>query len=392
MTTLFLVVFLDLIGFGMIIPVFPFYAEQVGVSPASVIFFLGLYSLGQLLGAPVWGAASDRVGRRPILLATLLANAAASVLLATSTTGTMLAISRFVAGVAAGNISTAYAYMTDITTEQTRPKALGLLGAAFGMGFVMGPAFGGLLAGSGAGEAGAGLALVAYGSAVMSVVAFVLTLVRLPESLPPEQRATRRTARAPMHGYLRRPVLGGLLAATTIIVAAVALLQTALAIWSADRLGVGPRTLGYLYGFMGLISAAIQGGATGWLTRRFGAEQLTRSGALLCGVGLALVPFTGSLPLLLGALAVFSCGSALFNPSMSGLIAGTAAPHERGGVLGAYQAMASLGRVLGPFAGSALASAFSLSAPFAAGAVVALGGMLLVRGRGRPVGGAPSAP
>lgn len=186
-----------------------------------------------------------------------------------------------------------------------------------------------------------------------------------------------------MHSYLGRPVLGRLLAATTIIVAAVALLQTALALWSAERLGVGPRTLGYVYGFMGLISAAIQGGATGWLTRRFGAEQLTRWGALLCGVGLALIPAVGSMGTLLAVLGVFSCGSALFNPSMSGLIAGTAAPHERGGVLGAYQAMASLGRVVGPFAGSALASAFSLSAPFVAGAVVALGGMLLVRGRER---------
>ncbi len=197
MFTLFVVVFLDLIGFGMIIPVFPFYAERVGVEPASVIFFLGLYSLGQLIGAPIWGSLSDRVGRRPVLLATLLANAAASLMLAYSTTGSMLAISRIVAGLAAGNISAAYAYTTDITTDATRPKALGLLGSAFGMGFILGPALGGLLAGSNPNDDGA-FARVAYGAAVLSLVAFVLTLFRLPESLPPEQRRTKTAKRTSM--------------------------------------------------------------------------------------------------------------------------------------------------------------------------------------------------
>ena len=133
----------------MIIPVFPFYAEQVGVHPSSVIFFLGLYSLGQLVGAPIWGAMSDRIGRRPVLLITLLANAA-------------------------GNISAAYAYTTDITTDETRPKALGLLGSALGR--------------------------VAHGAAIMSLIAFVLTAVRLPESLPPEKRSRRsRSSRARSH-------------------------------------------------------------------------------------------------------------------------------------------------------------------------------------------------
>ncbi|MEY4855803.1 MAG: hypothetical protein RLZZ97_633, partial [Gemmatimonadota bacterium] len=211
-STLFLVVFLDLIGFGMIIPVFPFYAEQVGVAPASVIFFLGLYSLGQLVGAPIWGSLSDRIGRRPVLLITLLANAGASAMLAFSTTGTMLAISRIVAGLAAGNISAAYAYTTDITTDATRPKALGLLGSAFGMGFILGPALGGLLAGTNPSD-GSGFARVAYGAAVLSLVAFVLTLFRLPESLPPEKRRASTTKRAGMGTYFARPVLRDLLVA-----------------------------------------------------------------------------------------------------------------------------------------------------------------------------------
>ena len=364
----------------MIIPVFPFYAEHVGVAPASVIFFLGLYSLGQLVGAPIWGSLSDRIGRRPVLLITLLANAGASAMLAFSTTGTMLAISRIVAGLAAGNISAAYAYTTDITTDATRPKALGLLGSAFGMGFILGPALGGVLAGSNPDD-GSAFARVAYGAAVLSLVAFVLTLVRLPESLPPEKRRSSTTKRTGMRTYLARPVLRDLLFATVIVVAAVALLQSTLALFTADELSVGPRTLGWIYGFVGVVSVVVQAGIIGPLTKRFGAQSLTRIGAVLVGVGMAGVPFSHSIGWLLVALGIFGVGSALFNPSMSGLVATAAEPHERGSVLGAYQGAASLGRVIGPFAASGVASASSLSIPFLVGAVVSLGGALLIHTR-----------
>lgn len=380
--TLFLIVFLDLVGFGMIIPVFPFYAERIGVEPSMVIFFLGLYSAGQLVGAPLWGSLSDRIGRRPVLLATLLANAASAWMLAESNTGLTLALSRVIAGLAAGNISTAYAYTTDITTDATRPKALGLLGSAFGMGFILGPALGGLLAGSNADD-GSSLARVAQGAAVMSLVAFVLTLVRLPESLPPEKRRQRNTKRAGLGVYFSRPVLRGLLLATVIIVAAVALFQSTMALFGAERLGIGPRTLGWVYGFVGVISVAVQVGAIGALTTRFGPRRLARVGALLIAVGMAGIPLAEHLPWLLATLAVFGVGSALFNPSMSGLVAGSAEPHERGGVLGAYQAAASMGRVVGPMAASGVAQVAGLAWPFVVGAVVSVLGMLFITSRPR---------
>ncbi|MCC6433256.1 MAG: MFS transporter [Gemmatimonadaceae bacterium] len=385
MITLFLVVFLDLVGFGMIIPVFPFYAEQVGVNPASVIFYLGLYSLGQLVGAPIWGSLSDRIGRRPVLLVTLLANAAASSMLAFSTTESMLVLSRIVAGLAAGNISAAYAYTTDITTDETRPRALGLLGSAFGLGFILGPALGGLLAGGNESDPNA-LARVAHGAAVMSIIAFVLTLFRLPESLPPAKRAQGKAKRGSMTAYLKRPVLRDLLLATVIVVASVALFQSTLALWTADRLGVGPRTLGWIYGFVGVISVAVQAGIIGKLTKRFGAASLTRTGALLIGIGMAGLPLVHAMPWLLVALAVFGVGSALFNPSMSGLVATAAAPHERGAVLGAYQGAASLGRVIGPFAASGVARIGTLSWPFVLGAAVSLLGVVLIHTRPKGTG------
>lgn len=380
MITLFLIVFLDLIGFGMIIPVFPFYAEKVGVAPASVIFFLGLYSLGQLIGAPIWGALSDKFGRRPVLLVTLLANAAASWLLGFADTGLLLGLSRVVAGLAAGNISTAYAYATDITTDATRPKALGLLGSAFGLGFIVGPALGGLLADNGNGSM-AGLSRVAHAAAALSMFAFVLTFIRLKESYPPEKRSKRGAPRDGMFTFFTRPTLRDLLFSTIIVIAAVALLQTALAVWSASTLGIGPRTLGWIYVFIGVVSVLVQAGAIGALTKRFGAERLTRAGAILIGIGMAGVPFVHTIPPLLVALGVFSIGSALFNPSMSGLVAGAAEPHERGAVLGAYQGSASLGRVIGPLAGSAAAVGFSLNIPFLIGAGVSLLGALLIHAK-----------
>lgn len=382
MFTLFLVVFLDLIGFGMIIPVFPFYAERIGVSPSSVIFFLGLYSAGQLVGAPLWGSLSDRIGRRPVLLFTLLANAASCWMLAYADTGVTLALSRIIAGLSAGNISAAYAYTTDITTDATRPKALGLLGSAFGMGFILGPALGGLLAGAD-NDNGSALGRVAHAAAIMSLVAFVLTLVRLPESLPPEKRRAPDTRRTGMGVYFTRPVLRGLLVATIVVVAAVALLQSTLALYSAQRFAVGPRTLGWMYGFTGIISVAVQAGIIGKLTARFGPHKLATVGIVFTAIGMLGVPFATNIPLLLVALSIFAVGSALFNPSMSGLVAASAAPHERGGVLGAYQGASSLGRVVGPVMGSGVASVVGLGGPFIVGAVVCVAGTLLVARQGR---------
>lgn len=377
MFTLFLVVFLDLIGFGMIIPVFPFYAERIGVSPSSVIFFLGLYSAGQLVGAPLWGSLSDRIGRRPVLLFTLLANAASCVMLAFADTGATLALSRIIAGLSAGNISAAYAYTTDITTDATRPKALGLLGSAFGMGFILGPALGGLLAGA-ENDDGSSLARVAYAAAIMSTVAFLLTLIKLPESLPPDKRRQPDTKRVGMGVYFARPSLRGLLTATVVVVAAVSLLQSTLALYSAERFAVGPRTLGWMYGFTGIISVGVQAGAIGRLTTRFGAHRLATYGIVLIAIGILAIPFAPAIPSLVAALAVFAVGSALFNPSISGLVAAAAAPHERGGVLGAYQGAASLGRVIGPVMGSGVASLVGLGGPFMVGAVICVAGTVLV--------------
>jgi MFS family permease len=378
MLTLFVIVFLDLIGFGMIIPVFPFYAERTGVDPASVIFFLGLYSLGQLVGAPVWGAMSDRIGRRPVLLLTLLGNTAASVLLAFADSGFTLALSRIAAGLAAGNVSTAYAYATDITTDATRPKALGLLGSAFGLGFIAGPALGGLLAGNDA--AGDGLVRVAWGAAAMSMIAFVLTLAKLPESLSAELRASSKAKpRRRLGTYFARPGLREVLLTAIVVIGAVSIFQSTLALWAAEQLGVGPRTLGWIYVFTGVVSVVVQVWMTAPLTKRFGAYVLAQGGIVFVALGMAAVPLSGAIPPLLAALGTFGLGSALLNPTFGNLVAGLSDADERGAALGAYQSAASFGRVIGPFTASGVATVSNLSWPFAVGAVISVFGIVLVR-------------
>ncbi len=382
MFTLFIIVFLDLIGFGMIIPVFPFYAERTGVDPASVIFFLGLYSLGQLVGSPVWGSLSDRIGRRPVLLITLFGNTVASIMLAFADSGFTLALSRVAAGLAAGNVATAYAYATDITTDETRPKALGLLGSAFGLGFIAGPALGGLLAGNDA--AGDGLVRVAWGAAVMSLIAFVLTLARLPESLSAEARATTRSRpRVKLGEYFKRDGLRQVLLTTIVVIAAVAMLQSTLALWAAETMNMGPRTLGLVYVFVGVVSVVVQVWLTAPLTKRFGAYVLAQIGIVFVAVGMIAVPVSPGIATLLVALGVFGFGSAILNPTFGNLVAGLAGPTERGAALGAYQSAASFGRVVGPFTASGVATVSNLSWPFVVGAVVSLGGIALVRGAGR---------
>jgi len=376
MATLFLIVFLDLVGFGMIVPVLPFYAEHLGISPSLVIFLFGLYSLGQLFGAPMWGAMSDRAGRKPILLATLAANAAANVVLAFASNAWQLAVSRLVSGLAAGNISIAYAYVADVTSDAERPKALGLLGAAFGLGFILGPAIGGALGGDDA--ASANIERVALAAAFMSLAAFLATF-RLRESQGAEHRAhAGRQPRGLQWRLLSRPDLRDLFAVTLIVVGAVSMLQGTFSLFSASHLGVSPRHLGLVFAFIGVLAVGVQAGLIGRLTARFGAESLTRHGTLLVVVSLVLIPFSPNVWVALAPMGLYGIGSALFSPSISALVSRTAAPTERGAVLGLFQGVSSLGRVVGPMAASGISAVAGLRVPFWVAAAISLGGVVML--------------
>jgi len=375
MFVLFLVVFIDLVGFGIVIPLLPFFGEHFNASPDVVTLLLATYSVTQLISAPILGRLSDRYGRRPILLFSLLGSIITYVWLGFADSLLMLFLARAFNGFMAGNIATAFAYIADITTPENRAKGMGVIGAAFGLGFIMGPAIGGILAGPDA--ANANYQLPALCAAGLSALALVIALIKLKESITPETRAKIASLPPRKHWKsfvetLARPHLGFLIGVSFLCTFVFAGMETTFAMWSHRQFGWGPEQNGYLFAFLGLISAFIQGGLIGRLSRKFGEGKLVIAGSLFLGIGLGLVPLSDTVPLLMGATMVLAIGFALSTPSINSLISFEASEMERGGVMGASRSAATLARVLGPVLAGVLFAQLGRDAPYYAGMVIML--------------------
>lgn len=345
---LFLIVFVDLVGFGMVIPLLPLYAETFQPSPLTLGFLMASYSAMQFVFAPILGRLSDRFGRRPVLLLSLAGAVAGYALLGVAASLPMLFVSRVVAGIAGANISTAQAVIADITGPEGRARGMGVIGAAFGLGFILGPAFGGLLY-EHFGPGAPGL-----GAAATSAVALVLTWFLLPETLDPGQRD--RAAHEPftlarLRRALSHPCLGLVLAIYFLTTAAFSGFEVTFAQFFSHKYGIGPKEVSYLLVGIGLVGAIVQGGLIGRLAKRFGEAPLVAAGLLISGVCLGLVPSMPTLALSGVALGVMAVGVGITNPSLSALASELADPDEVGGILGIYQGLSSLGRIVGPFAG-----------------------------------------
>jgi len=387
MPILFLITFMDLVGFGLLIPLLPFYVLRVGATAEVVTLVLGLYSVGQLIAAPVWGKLSDRLGRKPVLAVTSFGLALSFLMLAYADTLWLLIFSRLFGGLMAGNIAAAQAYISDITTPATRARGMGLLGAAFGLGFIFGPAIGGVLGGHDV--ASADFTSPALAAAAVTFVAAVGVMLFLKESLSPDMRAAQRDLPAiPFGGRLRaafsRKVLAMLIAGSFLTVTAWALFETVFALWANAVLAYGPAQIGYVLTFMGVISVIVQGGAIGTLTRRFGERTLALAALVLLIVGYAALALASNQSAMLGACAVLALGSALFTPSLSSLVSQEAGEHERGAVLGVYQGATALSRVVGPAFSGLVFAKIGQAAPFLVAAALvlpALGLLMLVRAR-----------
>jgi len=303
MAILFFIVFIDLVGFGMIIPLLPFYAEHFGADPFVVGLVMASYSLAQFAAAPFWGRLSDRVGRRPVLIVSLAGGAAAYVWLGYADELWILFAARLAGGAMAGNISAAFAYMADITTPENRAKGMGLIGAAFGLGFIAGPALGGLLAGSD--PALADYRTPALAAAGLSFLALGMSFAVLKESLSQEVR--RRLAEKPraqrwaqFRAALAQPKVIRLIGLTFLATFVFAGMEATFALWSNRRFGWGPAQNGYLFAFVGILSATIQGGFIGRLAKKFGEARLIIFGTGALAIGLGLIPFSTSLTLSFG--------------------------------------------------------------------------------------------
>ncbi len=383
LTTLFLIVFTDLVGFGIVIPLLPLYADEFHPAPWVFGLLMASYSAMQFIFSPILGRISDRVGRRPVLLISLAGSVTGFVLFALAHSLAWLFASRLLAGVCGGNIATAQAVIADTTPPEKRAQGMGLIGAAFGLGFIAGPALAGLLA-------PLSMAAPGWGAAAFSVTAWTMTLLFLPETRP-ATGADR--GRAPASGLARleyafgHTELAPLMAIGFLFVTGFAAFEVTFAQFVHERLALPHSGVGFLFVYIGVLAAAVQGGLVGRATRRFGERVLLLAGLTLGTAGLVLLALAHTLFGVMAVLPLASLGAGLCMPSLSSLISRSARADEQGAALGAFQGIGSLARVIGPFTAELAVGAWGVAAPplgaaaLSAAAAVAAGMFLRRRPR-----------
>ena len=372
MLIIFFVIVLDLIGFGIMVPILAYYVVQLGGGPELATFCMALYAIGMLVSTPILGRLSDYYGRKPVLMLSMIGAIVGFLMLGFAQSLWMVAISRILAGLMAGNISAAQAYITDITSEENRAKGMGLIGAAFGLGFIVGPALGSYLAGDD--FATANLFLPAMVAAGMDAAALLAIIFLLPESLDPASKAALR--RQPRVGRLRaarelwaRPLLPQFLIGVLIYNVGAGLVEAIYPLWVRDTgIAAGPRDLMPLLLAGGVVLAVVQGGLIGPLTRAWGEHRLFQLGAL--GFSLAMVCTIiageyGSYYGAMAAMALQSGAAALVLTSMQSLVSQCAGPTERGMVMGVYSSAGTLGRILGTLVTGVIFARIHIESPYA---------------------------
>jgi DHA1 family tetracycline resistance protein-like MFS transporter len=333
------IVFIDLIGFGMIIPILPLYAQRFQATEWQIGILLASYSFMQFLASPVLGWLSDRYGRKPVLLCSLVGSAAGYLLMANAASLGMLFAARILAGIAGASVGTASAYIADITPPQDRSKRIGLIGAAFGIGFVLGPAIGGILS---------HFSVIApfWFAAILSVLNAILMWIVLPE---PERHTARQ--KGPLKDTFEQAGswrLGVITVTYFIAIAGFAIVTVIYPQVSHRRFELDQSQISYIFVMMGLIGAAIQGGGIGRLAKRFGDANLAITGFALMAASMMLMPFASSVPIFLLFSVGLAIGNSLSQPTVNAMASKGASAALQGRVLGVVQSAGSLGRVFGP--------------------------------------------
>lgn len=339
MIVLYLTVFVDLVGFGIIFPVLPFYAQAFGASAQTVTLLVSTYSVMQLVAAPVWGRLSDRWGRKWILVATLAGGAVSYAWFGFADSLLALFLARGLSGIMAGHFAVAHAYVADMTTPQARGAAMGKLGASVGLGFVAGPAIGGLL-----GEGGPALACL-VGAGISGLAAVMgLVLLREPERRGPRTPTDLRAALEALGNREFALRCGLLMGVTFVFSQAMSLFP----LWAQARFDWGPAEAGAVFAAIGLIMAGVQGVAVPRLSRKVGDWRLLGTGAGLLGCGLALTMTVGGAMGVAAQVLVVGVGMALASPSVAALASRAAPAEHQGSAMGASSAAGSFGRIVGP--------------------------------------------
>lgn len=355
---LFVIVFVDLLGFGMVIPVMPLYAERLGASDAWVGLLAAGYSLMQFVFAPIWGRLSDRIGRRPVLLVSIAMTALAFAMYGAASTFAVLLASRLFAGAATANIAIARAFVADVTPPEGRAKGMGLIGAAFGLGFVLGPVLGGLLSQR-------SLSLPPYAAAALAAVNGIAALFVLPE---PEEHTVREEARrsrfAAFFAEMRHAGIRRLIWIYGLSVLAFSAMESTYSLLVTKRYGLDLTHANYLFAYIGVLVAAVQGGLIGRLTRAYGEKRLLVAGLLFQALALVVLPFAGGKVGLVVATAPLAIGAGLSQPSLASLLSRLAASEDQGGTLGIGESASAIGRVVGPVSGTWTFANVSMAFPY----------------------------
>jgi MFS family permease len=387
----FVTVFLDLVGFGIVMPLMPFYVKTMGGNAQTVGFLLAGFSLLQLLATPFLGRLSDRIGRRKVILVSLAGNALAMVIFAAATQLAILPLlflSRLLAGATAGNLSACQAAIADVTEGDARTKGMGMLGAGIGLGLVLGPVIGGELSHFGPWAP-------PMGAAAMALADLIGAFFLMPETrrvAPPPDPAALAAPKASLGDVLAQRPLLMVLALYFLTFLAMTNLQVALAFLVDARFGWGKTEVGRLFGIMGLLGLIIQGGLIVPLTRAFGQLNLVLIGTVSLGIGMALIGSAQHPWMVVGGLVFVGIGLGVTNPLLSVIASQLAGAESRGAVLGFAQSSGGLARTVGPLWGGFLFSHIGAGAPFFGGAVAASIAASVVVALRRMPAAAPPAP
>jgi DHA1 family tetracycline resistance protein-like MFS transporter len=363
-------VFVDVLGFSLILPLLPYYADTFQASDTVVGLLLAANAVTQFLATPIIGRLSDRHGRRPLILLCLAGTVTSFALLGLARSLAMLFVSRILDGILGGNIALAQAYITDVTDDKDRAKGLGLIGAAFGMGFIFGPAIGGTL------SAGGNYALPAFLAAGLAALNLLGVTIWLPESLTRERRAqtadrpARRVTAEALWAALRRPCVGPLLTLRLVYGLASTMFETIFSLFAKERLSLDARATSYVLTYVGVVIVAVQGGGIAMLTRRLRERPLIFWGSVLLAVSLLAWGLTGQLWVLLVVLAPLALSSGVVNVVSNSVLTKSVYPEETGGTLGISAAIGSLMRVVSPILGGFLIGQVGSYAPGVLGAVL----------------------
>ena len=398
---LFLIVFINLVGFGLVVPLLPFFAQSLNAEPWQITVMFAAYSLGQFFAEPFWGRLSDRIGRKPVLLITLVSNAIGYLALAFVPNIWLAVAVRLFTGLGAGNISTVQGYVADVTPPAERAGRMGMIGAAFGLGFIVGPGLGGILTQPQLGQIGYQLPIfVASALAALAAVGVVVFLkesrARADPAVPrPGFMAGLRDARAD-------PVVSRVLLVTLIYMAGFSAMESVFGLWAEDRYAWGAREVGLSFMIVGIVSALNQGIFTGKLARRFGETRVLATGMLLFGVSLVLqvlapVAWFPAVRLDLGAftlpivqgwsipiiMVVGACGMSMAMPNISAMISRATPADRQGAMLGLNMATGSIARIFGPLFAGALFSGIGHDWPFLVGAALTVPAAIIAINAGR---------